>query len=195
MKTDLIIAGVGGQGILTVAGLIAQTALEEGLNVKQSEVHGMAQRGGAVEAHLRLSSAPVFSDLVPLAGADVLCGMEPLEALRQLRYLSSRGWVVTNSEPVANVPDYPPAETVLAELRRLPRVLVFPATQLAEEAGSRKAANTVILGAVSILLPLPEAAFLRVIAALFRSKGEAIVTLNRAAFAAGRELARQTVCP
>ena len=189
MKCDIVIGGVGGQGILTVAGLIAQAALAAGLNVKQSEVHGMAQRGGAVEAHLRLSAKPIFSDLVPVGAADIVCGMEPLEALRQLRYLSPAGWLVANADPVANLSDYPQVEEILGGIRSVPRYVILPAGQLAKDAGSARAANMVILGAVSALLPLEEAAFAASIAAFFKAKGEAIVTVNQAAFGVGRRLA------
>jgi len=189
MKCDLIIAGVGGQGILTLAGLIAQSALRAGLNVKQSEVHGMAQRGGAVEAHLRLSSATIFSDLAPGGAVDVLCGMEPLETLRHLHSLAPTGWVVTGSEAVENIPDYPPLADVLKAIREWPRHLLFPAIQLAQEAGSPRASNMVLLGAVSALLPLPEEVFAEVITELFQAKGAAVADVNRKAFACGRELA------
>ena len=130
MKFDIIIAGVGGQGVLSVSAIIASSAMQEGLAVKQSEVHGMSQRGGAVLANLRLSSAPIASDLIPRGSAAMILSMEPLESLRYLEYLSPEGTVITATNPVANIPDYPPVEDVLANIRRLPHALTVDAESL-----------------------------------------------------------------
>ncbi|MBM3312322.1 MAG: hypothetical protein FJY80_12540, partial [Candidatus Aminicenantes bacterium] len=135
-RQDIILAGVGGQGILSVAAAIAGAALKLGLNVKQAEVHGMAQRGGAVQSHLRLSRERIWSDLIPRGGADLILAVEPLEALRYLEYLSPGGRVVASTKPVQNIPDYPPLDEILAEIRRLPGSLVVEAEDLAKRAGT-----------------------------------------------------------
>ena len=125
MKQNIVLAGVGGQGILTIAAAIARAGLAQGLNIKQSEVHGMAQRGGAVEAHLRLSDERIYSDLVPEGSADLILAIEPLEGLRQKRYLSGSGWLVASRTPVLNIPDYPDIERVCGEIERLPRSILL----------------------------------------------------------------------
>ena len=187
MKLDIIISGVGGQGILTIAGLIAQAALQQGWNVKQSEVHGMAQRGGAVEANLRLSQEPIFSDLIPRGTADAICAMEPLEALRYLPGLKPDGWVLTSADPLATIADYPTPEVLQAELQRLPHHVLLPAGQMAKDAGSARAVNMIMLGAISVLVPFPIAVFQGIITDQFKSKGDAVVETNLKAFAAGRQ--------
>ncbi len=187
MKFDIVLAGVGGQGVLSVSAVIASAALDEGLDVKQSEVHGMSQRGGAVQANLRLSDRPIASDLIPSGGAALVLSMEPLESLRYLDRLSPDGTVITSVNPVANIPDYPPLEEVLAALRRLPRAVLIDSDTLAREAGSVRATNMVIVGAASRVLPLDPASLERFIARRFASKGEKVVELNLRAFRAGRE--------
>ncbi len=188
-KIDLVLGGVGGQGILTIAGVIAQTALRAGLNVKQSEVHGMAQRGGAVEAHLRLSPETVWSDLVPTGTAAVVCGMEPMEALRQRHYLAPGGCLVASTDPIPSGADYPPVADLIAELRKTPDAVLLPAAEMARIAGNARAANMVLLGAVAARLKLPEATVRAVIADLFKSKGDDVVEANLKAFAAGQDAA------
>lgn len=189
MKHDILIAGVGGQGILTIAAIVGRAAMNEGLNVKQSEVHGMAQRGGAVVAHLRLSSATVHSDLIPLGGADVLLAVEPLEALRHLPYLRRDGVVLANTVPIPNIPDYPSVADVLGELRRLPRTVLVDADKMARDAGSPRAMNMVMLGALAPFLELRSEALTETIRAAFAAKGERIVDINLKAFAVGRDCA------
>jgi indolepyruvate ferredoxin oxidoreductase beta subunit len=187
MKYDVILAGVGGQGVLSVAACIATGALKAGLAVRQSEVHGMAQRGGAVQAHLRLSDRPISSDLVPRGAADMILGMDPLESLRFLSYLSPAGVLVTATEPFDNIPDYPPAEELLAAIRRLPRHRLVDAGAIAREAGSARAANMALVGAASSYLPLERAHLEQAIAELFAGKGQAVVEANLKAFAAGQD--------
>src|SRR4030042_5605627 len=114
MKQDIILAGVGGQGILSIAFVIAGAALEDGLEVKQAEVHGMSQRGGAVQSHLRLSQERIFSDLIPKGEADLILSVEPLEALRYVDYLRPEGMVVSSRPPFVNIPDYPDLGTILS---------------------------------------------------------------------------------
>ncbi|HSE37567.1 MAG TPA: 2-oxoacid:acceptor oxidoreductase family protein, partial [Blastocatellia bacterium] len=107
MKYDIILAGVGGQGVLSVSAVIGSAARSQGLFVKLSEVHGMSQRGGGVVANLRLADKPIASDLIPLGGASMILSMEPLESLRYLNYLSPEGVLITSTNPVVNIPDYP----------------------------------------------------------------------------------------
>ena len=147
MKTDIILSGVGGQGILSIAAAIGEAALEEGLYMKQAEVHGMSQRGGDVQSNLRLSDSPIASDLIPLGHADLIISLEPMEGLRYLPYLSKEGWLVTNSKPFINIPNYPEMKDVEAELDKLPNKVVFDVEEIAKEAGSVRAANIVLLGA------------------------------------------------
>lgn len=154
MRYDILLAGVGGQGVLTMAAIIGRAALLEGLFVKQSEVHGMAQRGGAVQAHLRLSDQPIESDLIALGTAHLLLGLEPVESLRTLAWLAPHGTLVTASNPVRNVRGYPPPEAVLARIRALPHAVVVDAERVAAEAGDNLTVNTAMVGAAARLLPL-----------------------------------------
>ena len=186
---DIILAGVGGQGVLSVSGIIAAAAMQEGLSVKQSEVHGMSQRGGAVLANLRMGSAPVASDLVPLGCASMILSMEPLESLRYLAYLSPAGTVVTSTVPVRNIPDYPDLERLVGAIRSLPHAILIDGERVARTSGSARAANMALVGAASRLLPLDSATIERCIAARFAPKGQSVVDLNLKAFHAGREAA------
>ncbi len=185
MKYDILLAGVGGQGVLSLAALIGRAAVAEGLNVKQSEVHGMAQRGGAVLSHLRLSDAPIASDLIPLGTADMILSMEPLESLRYVEYLSPDATVVTAADPFVNIPDYPPRAELLGRVRALPRAIVVEAEALAREAGDALARNTVMVGAAAHALPLRRESFDGAIRQTFGAKGERAVDVNRSAFDAG----------
>ena len=189
MKYDILLCGVGGQGILTIGHVVGEMARRAGWRVKQPEVHGMAQRGGAVEAHVRLSEAPVHSDLIPRGGADLILAMEPLEALRHLPLLAPDGWVITATEPVRNCAGYPETAVLLAELDALPHKVLLPVADLARQAGSPRGANMVLLGALSTRLSFPEAAYGAAIRDLFGRKGDAVVQANLAAFAAGRAAA------
>lgn len=182
---DLIIAGVGGQGVLAVAGVIAEGARRSGLAVKQVEVHGMAQRGGAVQATLRISPDPIASELVGRGSATMILGMEPVEALRYLEYLSPDGVLLTAAEPVRNIPDYPALEAVHASVRAAGGHLV-DATDLGREAGSIRSANMVMVGAASRFLDMSAAHLEEAIAAGFAAKGDRVVEINLAAFRSGR---------
>ncbi len=189
MKYDIILAGVGGQGVLSVSAIIASSAMKEGLHVKQSEVHGMSQRGGAVLANLRLSDQPIASDLIPLGGASMVLSMEPLESLRYLQYLNPAGAIITASDPMVNIPDYPALEGLLASIRTLPNAALVDAEQLAREAGSARATNMVMVGAASHRLPVKVDTIEHFIESLFARKGEKVVQTNLKAFRAGREAA------
>jgi len=186
MKQDIILAGVGGQGILSIATVIGSAALEQGLSIKQAEVHGMSQRGGDVQSHLRLSTDPIHSDLIPHGAADLIVSLEPMEALRYLPYLSQEGWIVTNSVPFQNIPNYPEPDKVLETLRSLPRVIVLDAEATAKEVNSARSANMVLLGAASSVMGLLDPDKLRDgIRRIFARKGDTIVEANLKAFDAG----------
>lgn len=189
MTFDIILAGVGGQGVLSLAGIIAGAALDDRLFVKQSEIHGMSQRGGAVFAHLRLADTPIASDLVALGSASMVLCMEPLESLRYLEYLSASGTVVTATEPVANMHNYPPLPELLAAIRSLPHAILVDAGGLAKRAGLAQATNCVLAGAAAPLLPIAAATIERGIRARFARKGQTVVEQNLAAFRAGQEVA------
>ena len=186
MTYDIILAGVGGQGVLSLAAIVARAAMIDGLIVRQSEVHGMAQRGGAVLAHLRISDAEIAGDLVPSGGADMILAMEPLESLRYLSYLKPEGIVVTASESFVNIPDYPELQTVLGAVKALPRSVLVDAAAIAKEAGSPRAVNMALAGAASLLLPIKLQSIERCIEELFGKKDPQSAEANRKAF----ELAR-----
>jgi indolepyruvate ferredoxin oxidoreductase beta subunit len=195
MKFDIILAGVGGQGVLSLSSIIATAALDEGLHVKQSEVHGMAQRGGAVTAHLRLSDQPIESDLLPLGTASLILSLEPLESLRYLQFLGPGGAVVTATQPVSNIDDYPALDELTAAIRRLPRAVLVDAAGIARHAGLPQATNMVMAGAASELLPIREATIDRAIRTRFARKGATVIDQNLAAFRAGQEVAACTGRP
>jgi indolepyruvate ferredoxin oxidoreductase beta subunit len=189
MKQDIILAGVGGQGILSIAYVIDNAALADGLFFKQAEVHGMAQRGGAVQSHLRLSDGTIWSDLIPKGEADMILSVEPLEALRYFEYLRPNGIVVTSSTPFRNIPDYPDIGLVLAAVRKAPRSVVVDSEKLAKEAGTVKAQNIVLLGAAAEFLILKEASLLATIDTLFRGRGTPVLEANLKAFELGKKAA------
>lgn len=192
MKQDIILAGVGGQGILSIATVIGSAALQQGLYLKQAEVHGMSQRGGDVQSNLRLSSDPIHSDLIPKGGADLIVSLEPMEALRYLPYLSKDGWIITNTAPFVNIPDYPEMDKVVAELNRQPRVVALDVDAIAKDLGSPRGANMVLLGAMSAVLHILEPEKLREgIRRIFGRKGEAVVESNIKAFDAGLEFSQK----
>ena len=192
MKQDIILAGVGGQGIRSIATVIGSAALEQGLYIKQAEVHGMSQRGGDVQSHLRLGTDPIHSDLIPQGGADLIVSLEPMEALRYLPYLSKDGWIVTNSVPFENIPNYPDPEKVLETLRKLPRVIILDADATAREVNSARSANMVLLGATSAVMGLLDPDKLRDgIRRIFARKGDAVVEANIKAFDAGLLLSQK----
>ena len=191
MKTDIILAGVGGQGILSIAAAIGLAAVDQKLYIKQAEVHGMSQRGGDVQSNLRLSDKEIASDLIPLGGADIILSIEPMEALRYLPYLSKNGWVITNTIPFININNYPETEQVIAELEKLPRCITIDADQIAKESGSPKSSNMVMLGAAAPFLGIPFESLEEAIRQLFGKKGNEIVEANLKALRAGKALAEK----
>lgn len=191
MKTNIILSGVGGQGILTIAAVLDTAALDQNLYVKQAEVHGMSQRGGAVQSHVRISDKQIFSDLIPLGKADMILSVEPMELLRYLPYLKPNGWLITDSEPFINNKNYPTEETLFKEIEQHPNNIIVEATEIAKRLGNSKAANMVLLGAASSLIPLSDESLLKAIKALFQRKSERIISLNIEAFNAGKKLASE----
>ena len=186
MKKDIILAGVGGQGILTIATIIGDAATTAGLNLKQAEVHGMSQRGGDVQSNLRLSTEPIHSDLIKQGAADLIISMEPMEALRYLPYLNKEGWVVTSSHPFKNIPNYPEEEALMQELNNLPQVATLPIEDVAKENNLPKSANVVLLGMAAKYIEILTPEQLREsIARVFAAKGEKIVEANQQAFDLG----------
>lgn len=193
MKTDIILAGVGGQGILSIAAIVGAAAIEKGLSLKQAETHGMSQRGGAVVSHLRIADYPVASDLIPLARADIILSVEPMESLRYLSYLTKEGWLVTNSTVYDNIPDYPEFSAIEHEIRKLPHAVLLDAESIAKELGNPRGSNMVMLGATSPFLPFTGEEIEKAIASIFRRKGEDVVNLNIKAYHAGRAVSDQLV--
>lgn len=186
MKKDIILAGVGGQGILTIATIIGDAAAVAGLNLKQAEVHGMSQRGGDVQSNLRLSTEPIYSDLIRQGAADLIISMEPMEALRYLPYLNREGVVVTSSHPFKNIPNYPDEEALMAELNALPHTAILPIEEVARENEVPKSANVVLLGMAARHIEILSPEQLREsIKRVFASKGEAVVEMNCKAFDLG----------
>ena len=195
MKRDIILAGVGGQGIISIAAIIGTAALDQGLYLKQSEVHGMSQRGGDVSSNLRISDKEIASDLIPFGKADLIISVEPLEALRYLPYLSPEGWVITSTKPFINMPDYPNIESVMDEFRKLPHHIALDADAIAKEIATAKAANIVILGAASPFLEMEYEKLEHAIRFIFRTKGEDIINTNLIALKAGRDYTESQLHP
>lgn len=189
MKTDIILAGVGGQGILTIATILGRAAMQEDLNIKQAEVHGMSQRGGDVQSNLRISSAPIASDLIPTGAADIIVSLEPMEALRYVPSLSTEGWIVTSTAPFNNIPDYPETGVILDELSQWPHTIAFDMEEMAREVANPRASNMVLLGACTPLTGIDADKIEAAIRAVFAAKGDAIVESNIKAFNAGMQKA------
>jgi len=187
VKSDIILAGVGGQGILSIAAAIGMSALEDKLFLKQAEVHGMSQRGGAVQSHLRISDHEIASDLIPMGQADLILSVEPMESLRYLPWLTKDGWLVTNTEPFINIGNYPEKLAVLAEVRKVPNHITVDADEIARNIGSPRSSNMVMLGAASRFIPVSIENFHSGIRKIFEKKAEELVKINILAFEAGRK--------
>ena len=188
MKTDIILCGVGGQGILSIATIIGEAAMKENLYIKQAEVHGMSQRGGDVQSTLRISSEPIYSDLVPKGSADVIISMEPMEALRYVGFLKPDGWVITSSAPFVNIPNYPDMQDINAALASLPHVVSIDIDRLAKDNGVPRSANVILLGAAAQALGIGYDKLEEAVRRVFVRKGEAIVEANVKALEIGRRL-------
>jgi len=193
MKKDIILAGVGGQGILSIAATIGTAALDMGLHLKQAEVHGMSQRGGDVQSNLRISDKEIASDLIPKGKADMIISVEPMESLRYLPMLSPEGWLITNTTPYVNIRNYPALKEIMAEIEKLPRHIALDADQMAKDLGSARSANMVILGAASPYLGISADKFEKAITKIFSRKGQEIVDLNINCFRAGKDFSEKYV--
>lgn len=191
MKTDIILAGVGGQGILSIATIIGYAAVEAGLYLKQAEVHGMSQRGGDVQSHLRISDKEIFSDLIPKGGADMILSVEPMESLRYLPYLKKEGWIITNTTAFINIPNYPEEADVLAAIKNVNNHVALNADEIAKELGSARSMNMVMLGAAVPHLGIDYSRLEEGIKFIFGRKGEAVVEANLKAMKAGKEFSEQ----
>ena len=192
MKTDIILSGVGGQGILSIATIIGEAATRMGLTLKQAEVHGMSQRGGDVQSNLRLSDGPIASDLIALGTADMIISLEPMEALRYLPYLSKDGWIITSSDPFKNIPNYPDEQALADELNAQPHVVSLDVEGLAKENHVPRSANVILLGAAAAFLQILDVSTLREsVGRIFASKGEEVVEMNYRAFDLGRDYVRK----
>lgn len=192
MKQDIILSGVGGQGILSIATIIGWAALDQNLHLKQAEVHGMSQRGGDVQSNLRLSSETIYSDLIPRGNCDLIVSLEPMEALRYLPWLSKQGWIITNTAPFLNIPNYPNIEAVKAELEKVKRVIMIDVDSIAMNLKSPRSANMVLLGAAAPFIKILEPKNLvDGIKNTFASKGEKIMETNVEAFNAGYNFAQK----
>jgi indolepyruvate ferredoxin oxidoreductase beta subunit len=191
MKTDIILAGVGGQGILSIAAGIGLAAVKSNLYIKQAEVHGMSQRGGDVQSNLRISDKPIASDLIPHGKAHLILSVEPMEGLRYLPYLSKDGWLVTNITPYKNITDYPLLDDIMKEIKKVPNHIALDADSIAKEAGSSRASNIVMLGAASPFIDIPFEELEDGIRQLFGRKGESVVDVNLKALRAGREFSEK----
>jgi len=192
MKTDMVIAGVGGQGILSIAAAIGSAALDNDLYMKQAETHGMSQRGGDVQSFMRISDKEIYSDLIPKGGADIILSVEPMEALRYLPFLKKGGYLVTNSTPFINIPNYPEIEALEKEIKSLPNYVLIDADRIAkEEVGSPRAFNFVMLGAASPFIDIPFEYLEEGIRNIFAKKGDEVVAMNIKALHAGRKFAQE----
>ncbi len=189
MKKDIILAGVGGQGILSIAATIGFAAIEMGLHIKQAEVHGMSQRGGDVQSHFRLSDKEIMSDLIPVGKADMIISVEPMESLRYLPMLNPDGWLITSTDPYINIRNYPDIEQVLAEVKKYKNQIALPADEIAREIKAPKSANIVVLGAASPYIGIEAEMLEKGLKKLFGSKGEEIVEVNIKALRAGLDFA------
>jgi len=186
MKNDIVLAGVGGQGILSIAAVIGIAAVENGLFLKQSEIHGMSQRGGDVQSHLRISDRKIGSDLIPHGKADLIIAVDPMESLRHLPWLAPGGWIITNSVPQININDYPPIDELLNEIRKIRNSIIIDADAIARDAGSVKASNMVVLGSATPFIDIPFISLENAIRDLFGKKGSDVVEVNLKALKAGR---------
>ena len=193
MKKDIILAGVGGQGILSIAAIIGTAAIESNLYLKQAEVHGMSQRGGDVQSHLRVSDKPIHSDLIPNGEADLIISVEPMESLRYLPFLSENGWLITNTNAFVNIPDYPDYDELMKTIKSLPNHISLDADKIAKDIGSPRSMNMVVLGAASKFLDLSYEKLEDGIRNIFGRKGEKIVEANLTALKAGRDIADQNI--
>jgi len=185
MKTDILLSGVGGQGIITIAAIIGMAALHNNLNIKQSEIHGMSQRGGEVQSHLRISKNIIASDLIPYGHADLILSVEPMESLRYLPYLSSNGWLITNINPYINITDYPDIEIIIDKIKSIERYVALDADKMAKEIKSPLSSNIIMLGAASPFINMKFEFIEEALCSIFEKKSPEIVNNNLIALRTG----------
>jgi len=193
MKKDIILAGVGGQGILTMAAAIGLAAIDSGLHLKQAEVHGMSQRGGAVQSHLRISSDEIFSDLIPQGKADMIISIEPMESLRYTQMLCHNGWLIANANPHINIPDYPEMEQILNEIKKVKNHVIIDADAIAKEIDAPRATNIIVLGAAAPFMDMDISHLEKGLEFLFGKKGAAVLEMNIKALRAGRDYSEKSL--
>jgi len=189
MKTDIILSGVGGQGILSIAAVIGDAAIRQNYYMKQAEVHGMSQRGGDVQSNLRISDQPIHSDLIAKGHCDLIISLEPMEALRYLPYLSKTGWIVTNSTPFINIPNYPEAADLDKAFEKVSNKVILDIDSIAKEVGSARVSNIILLGAATPFLGISYQEIENGIRQIFGRKGDEVVNMNLKALAAGKAIA------
>ncbi len=187
-KRDIIISGVGGQGIVSIASAIGYATLEARLFFKQSEVHGMSQRGGEVQSHFRISNEPIYSDLIPMGSADIIISIEPMEALRYVNFLSMDGIIISNKNPYKNITNYPELDKIWDSIMAIPNSIIIDADEEARKIGSSKAANMILLGAAAGKIGIEFSMLENAIKTLFGRKGDRVVEINIAALNRGREI-------
>ena len=190
MKFDLIIVGVGGQGTILASNVIGRSAVKEGIPIKAAETHGMAQRGGSVENHVRIGCK--YGPLIPEGSADALLGFEPAEAVKHSHFLSRDGVAIINTEKIIPLSTtskgfkYPDVDYLISEFKRVfKNVITLNAAGLAREAGSIMTVNTVMLGVLTRYLPIKERIIVETITELVPKK---LVEVNLRAFEAGRNV-------
>ena len=193
MKSNIILSGVGGQGILTIAAVIDIAALNENLHIKQSEVHGMSQRGGAVQSHVRISDKQIHSDLIPMGKADLILSVEPMELLRYIPYLGKKGWIVTDSSTFENIMDYPCKYDLFKQIKSYHNHIIINAKLEAKKLGNSKVANMILLGAASPFMPMNEETFIDSIRFYFKGRSTRIADMNIKAFKKGQEMAKNFI--
>lgn len=186
MKFDIIFAGVGGQGIISAASMLVTQADRLGYKSKQNEVHGMAQRGGAVTCHVRISDKEIFSDIIPKGAVDIILGTEPMEAIRYLDELSPNGAVISSNKPIKNIA-YPDVEKILAEIKGLKNSVIVDAEKLVAELKNERIINIAMMGALSKKMGIDglREGIMKDVEKRFAKKGEAVIELNRKAFEFG----------
>ena len=193
MKTDIILAGVGGQGILSIAATLGAAALNENLFLKQAETHGMSQRGGAVQCHVRISDKQIYSDLIPEGETDLILSAEPMELLRHIPFLKKNGWIITDSSTFENIVNYPDKHDLYKQIKTHYNHIIINAKSCAKDMGNTKVCNMILLGAASEHLPLEDGKLLRAIRHLFRDKSEKIILKNIEAFKEGQKKAKDFI--
>jgi indolepyruvate ferredoxin oxidoreductase beta subunit len=184
----IIVAGVGGQGALTLAQLILGAAWKSKYHVLQSEVHGMSQRGGAVNAHILFDIVPVTSPVVMEGDAEFLISMEPLEALRYLPFMSKTGIMIVSAHPFKNMDNYPDVELILNELKSIDGVTLIDTEKYSKELDYKNAGNMILLGSLSNHLPFEDSIWEKIISERFNDKGTKVIEQNIRAFNFGKKL-------